>query len=163
MLNKEALNPADVNVLYQAYFEPGNQPPIDLVRDPIFIDILVNSLFNVNAKLNNEFKPKYVFLLAYASSVCETVKNGLRVQTKIDLDFLRERINELLTILHASDELLPNLPHLLRLIKQPCLARCALHFVETTILKDDFLAEPQTSHLIIIDQIVVLHSNLRHM
>jgi negative elongation factor C/D len=137
---------------------------VELVRDNVFLDILINALFHVNAtKLNNEYLPKYVYLLAYASSVCETVKNGLRVQTKIDLDFVRERINELLNLLHGSDELLPNLPQLLRLIKHPVLARCALHFVETTILKDDFLAEPQTSHLIIIDQIVVQHQNLRHV
>lgn len=69
----------------------------------MFIDILINSLFNVNSpKLNSEYRPKYVYLLAYASSVCETVKNGLRVQTKMNLDFVRDRIVEALLILQGK-------------------------------------------------------------
>ncbi|KAI6182670.1 Negative elongation factor D [Aphelenchoides bicaudatus] len=163
MLYKQALNPADVNQLYQAYFEPNSSTTSELVRDPVFIDILINSLFNVKAKLNDEYKPKYVFLLAYASTVCESIKGGFRVQTKMNLDFVRERILELLNILHCSDDLLPQLQQLLRLIKHPVLARCTLHFIETTILKDDFLAEPQQSHLILVDQIVIHHPNLRHV
>jgi hypothetical protein len=81
----------------------------------------------------------------------------------MNLDFVRDRLLELLNILHCSDDLLPQLSQLLRLIKQPVLARCTLHFIETTILKEEFLAEPQQSHLILIDQIVVNHPNLRHV
>ncbi|KAI6225904.1 Negative elongation factor D [Aphelenchoides besseyi] len=161
MISKQSLNPADVNQLYQAFIDP-NPPPVELIRDPLFIDILINSLFNATApKMNLDYKPKYIYLLAYASCVGETVKSGSRVQTKAELDGTRERITNLLNILHSSDDPLHHLAQIIQYAKTPVLARGTLHFVKSTILREDFLAEPQLSHLILIDQIVNLHPNLR--
>ncbi|KAI6203190.1 Negative elongation factor D [Aphelenchoides besseyi] len=104
---------------------------------------------------------QYIYLLAYASCVGETVKSGSRVQTKAELDGTRERITNLLNILHSSDDPLHHLAQIIQYAKTPVLARGTLHFVKSTILREDFLAEPQLSHLILIDQIVNLHPNLR--
>lgn len=70
MLSKNTLNPADITVLYRNY--SGNDPaPIDLIRTPQFLELLVDSLFKPGVKLNPDHKPKYMYLLAYAASVCE--------------------------------------------------------------------------------------------
>uniref|UniRef100_A0A8D8I5J4 Negative elongation factor D n=1 Tax=Culex pipiens TaxID=7175 RepID=A0A8D8I5J4_CULPI len=71
MLTRNALNPADITVLYRNYSSP-EPPPIDLIRNPQFLDLLVDSLFKVGVKINQEHKAKYIYLLAYAASVCET-------------------------------------------------------------------------------------------
>lgn len=96
MLSRNALNPADISVLYRNY-SALDPPPIDLIRTPQFLgkfqnsleisnnnyrqflkcsfvisELLVDALFKPGVKLNVEHRPKYVFLLAYAASVCET-------------------------------------------------------------------------------------------
>lgn len=71
MLSRNTLNPADINVLYRNYSSTV-PPPIDLIRNPQFLELLVDSLFKSGVKINQEHKSKYIFLLAYASSVCET-------------------------------------------------------------------------------------------
>lgn len=44
-------------------------------------ELLVDALFKPGVKLNPEHKPKYVYLLAYTASVCET--SGKKGQKKI--------------------------------------------------------------------------------
>lgn len=75
MLSRNTLNPADINVLYRNYSSTV-PPPIDLIRNPQFLELLVDSLFKSGVKINQEHKSKYIFLLAYASSVCETHQKG---------------------------------------------------------------------------------------
>lgn len=78
MLSRNTLNPADINVLFRNYSSTV-PPPIDLIRNPQFLELLVDSLFKSGVKINQEHKSKYIYLLAYASSVCEThqkSKNG---------------------------------------------------------------------------------------
>lgn len=70
MLSKNTLNPADISVLYRNYNGP-DPPPIDLIRTPQFLELLVDSLFKAGVKLNPDHKPKYIHLLAYAASVVE--------------------------------------------------------------------------------------------
>jgi negative elongation factor C/D len=45
MLTRNCLNPADINVLYRCYSSNSPPPPIDLIRNPQFLDLLVDSLF----------------------------------------------------------------------------------------------------------------------
>lgn len=98
MLSRNTLNPADITVLFRNYSN-SDPPPIDLIRTPQFLgntcfislhtyckltlvvsefcfkfsELLVDALFKPGVKLNPEHKPKYVYLLAYAASVCESV------------------------------------------------------------------------------------------
>ncbi|WAR13302.1 NELFD-like protein [Mya arenaria] len=79
MLSKKALNPADITILYKMYSD--NQyppPPVDLIRVPAFLDLLIESLFKTSSRLNQEHKSKYMYLLSYAASVTETYKKGIR-------------------------------------------------------------------------------------
>ena len=79
MLSKDALNPADIVQLHKLY-NSSDPPPVELLRIPQFLELLIDSLFKPGSKLNQEHKSKYIFLLAYASSVCDTysVKKGGR-------------------------------------------------------------------------------------
>ena len=45
---------------------------MELLRIPQFLNLLIEALFRPGSKLNQEHKSKYMFLLAYASSVCDT-------------------------------------------------------------------------------------------
>ncbi|EPB65428.1 hypothetical protein ANCCEY_15509, partial [Ancylostoma ceylanicum] len=55
-------------------------PPISIIRDPIFIELLLDSLFHYQGpKTIPEHRFKYIFLLACAASVSETrSSNGRR-------------------------------------------------------------------------------------
>lgn len=92
MLSKNTLNPADITVLYKNY-STSDPPPIDLIRNPQFLDLLVDSLFNVGVKINPEHKSKYIYLLAYGASVCETpAKEGVQPKRNVVKDELKSTI-----------------------------------------------------------------------
>lgn len=71
MLTRNALNPADINQLYRHY-TALDPPPIELIRNPQFLELLVDSLFKAGVKINPEHKSKYIYLLAYGTSVVDT-------------------------------------------------------------------------------------------
>lgn len=70
MLSRNTLNPADIAVLYRTY-SGLDPPPIDLIRNPQFLELLVDVLFKAGVKINIEHKPKYIYLLAYTASVVD--------------------------------------------------------------------------------------------
>ncbi|VDP08398.1 unnamed protein product [Heligmosomoides polygyrus] len=72
MVSRGELNPADVTIIYDQYILPL-PPPISIIRDPIFIELLLDSLFHYEGpKTIPEHRFKYIFLLACAASVSET-------------------------------------------------------------------------------------------
>ncbi|PSN38077.1 Negative elongation factor D [Blattella germanica] len=93
MLSRNALNPADISVLYRNY-SAADPPPIDLIRTPQFLELLVDSLFKPGVKVNPEHKPKYIYLLAYAASVCESApgKKGQPPRKIVNKDELKATI-----------------------------------------------------------------------
>lgn len=64
-----------------------------------FSELLVDALFKPGVKLNPEHKPKYVYLLAYAASVCETVSKKGQKKT-INKDELKQTMQAIETV-HA--------------------------------------------------------------
>ena len=74
------MNPADIVVLHKLYNQPTDPPPVDLIRIPQFLELLIDALFKKGSKINQEHKSKYIYLLAYASSVCDNwnFKRGTR-------------------------------------------------------------------------------------
>lgn len=92
MLSRNTLNPADITVLYRNY-TATDPPPIDLIRNPQFLDLLVDSLFKAGVKINPEHKSKYIYLLAYAASVCETIgKKSQQPKRSLNKDELKPTI-----------------------------------------------------------------------
>lgn len=139
MLSRNTLNPADITVLFRNY-STIDPPPIDLLRTPqflgaikclqilnlyltlLFLELLIDSLFKSGVKLNPEHKPKYVYLLAFAASVCEVqAKKGQK--RSLNKDELKPTINAIETVHNicnvnkGSSELMAELVHLYDCLK----------------------------------------------
>lgn len=152
MLSRNTLNPADITVLFRN-FSASEPPPIELLRNPQFlgmliicnsnsnnknfiiivfsikindetlhiIELLVDALFKPGVKINPEHKSKYIYLLAYAASVCETTKKGNT--RKINKDELKttiqaiEKVHNICNINKGSTELIAELHTLYQCIR----------------------------------------------
>ncbi|CAK5053064.1 unnamed protein product [Meloidogyne enterolobii] len=174
----KGLNPADITQLYQvlslnlkfkisfqAYSNP-NPPPVVLIRDPFFTEMLIDGLFSaVGAKIHLEHRPKYIFLLSYSSCVIETINSeGIlpkRKQNKLELNSTREKMQQLVDTLYSYEDLLLSLEQLLELIKLPVLSAAILHYLRTFLIREDgVLTEPIPLHYVLIDKIAEKHFNL---
>ncbi|KAL4235100.1 hypothetical protein ACF0H5_006738 [Mactra antiquata] len=165
MLSKKALNPADITVLYKMYSD--NQyppPPVDLIRVPAFLDLLIESLFKMNTRLNPEHKSKYIYLLSYAASVTEVYKKGVRKQIeKKELKPTTQALEKVQTLCAQNknaSELLVDVSTLFQCIKFPVIAIGVLAWVDE-ILSDKSYFKLNTDHtplhLVLVDEIVTNH------
>ncbi|XP_063704587.1 negative elongation factor D [Culicoides brevitarsis] len=168
MLSRNNLNPADINVLYRHY-SSSEPPPIDLIRNPQFLNLLVDSLFKTGVKLNPEHKSKYIYLLAYAASVCETQpKNGQQKKT-LNKDELKttigaiEKVHAICNVNKGSSELIVDLCTLYQCIKYPVVAVGVIRWVENTVTEPSYFKLCTDScpvHLVILDEVATLHTSL---
>ncbi|KAL5012912.1 hypothetical protein ScPMuIL_011463 [Solemya velum] len=163
MLSRAALNPADISVLYKMYLEM-NPPPVELIRVPAFLDLLVESLFKPGFKINPEHKSKYVYVLSYAASVTEIYKKSVR--KNINKDELKptvqalEKVQALCGQNKNSSELIADVNTLFLNIKFPVIAYGVLKWVDYTVSDASyFKLNPDTTplHLVLIDEIVTNH------
>jgi negative elongation factor C/D len=140
MLSRNALNPADISVLYRNYNLP-DPPPIDLIRTPQFLgrydsiellgsiliiiisELLVDALFKPGVKLNPEHKPKYIYLLAYTASVSDTCNRKGPAKRQIVKDELKstmqavEKVHTICNLEKGSTELTAELSTLYHCIR----------------------------------------------
>lgn len=164
MLSRNSLNPADISVLYRHY-SSNEPPPIELVRNPQFLDLLVDALFKPGVKLNQEHKPKYIYLLAYASSVCEILlkKNNIRKQNKDELQKTIEAIEKVHSICNVnkgSTELIAELNTIYQSIKYPVVGVGIIRWVECTVTEPSYFklsTEHCPVHLALLDEVVTCH------
>uniref|UniRef100_A0A0N5AIK8 Negative elongation factor D n=1 Tax=Syphacia muris TaxID=451379 RepID=A0A0N5AIK8_9BILA len=160
MMSKQCLNPADITLLYQQYVSQ-NPPPVRLIREPLFVDLLIDSLFSYDGvKVHADHRPKYIFLLAYASCVGEVQVDGVRQQNREELDMTRSGVERLVSVLESAEDLLKELQQLLCNIRIPVVATGLLHYIKGYLLSDDMIGEPEAVHLVLLDQIASTHLNL---
>lgn len=170
MLSRNSLNPADITVLYRHY-SSSEPPPIDLIRNPQLLDLLVDSLFKTGVKLNPEHKSKYIYLLAYAASVCEsTPKNGQQISKKtFNKDELKttiaaiEKVHAICNVNKGSSELIVDLSTMYQCIKYPVVAVGVIRWVENTVTEPSYFKLCTDScpvHLVILDEVATLHTSL---
>lgn len=104
-------------------YSSEDPPPVELIRNPKFLDMLINYFFEPSAKPHPEHKEKYSYLLAYACSVSETysaadVDQCERLSMNRDeLEATRVSIENAFTICHenkASSDLLADLNELIK-------------------------------------------------
>lgn len=166
MLSRDALNPADVTVLHKMYQAP-DPPPVELLREPHFLDLLLDALFRPGSRLNPEHRPKYVYLLAYAGSVYETRRKGVR--KSLNRDELRatqqavEKVHTLCQERRGSSELVPELGALFQSMRYPVVALGVVHWVEHTVSDPSYFklsTEHTPLHLALLDEVVVCHTTL---
>lgn len=170
MLSRNTLNPADITILYRNYSAP-EPPPIDLIRNPQFLDLLVDSLFKVGVKINPEHKSKYIYLLAYAASVCESpVKKGQPKRT-LNKDELKatiqaiEKVHAICNISKGSTELIADFQTLYNCIRFPVVGVGVIRWVELTVTEPSYFKLSTDScppHLAVLDEVATVHSSL-HM
>ncbi|XGW23944.1 hypothetical protein V3C99_005838, partial [Haemonchus contortus] len=161
MVSKGELNPADVTIIYDQYILPL-PPPISIIRDPIFIELLLDSLFHFEGpKTLPEHRFKYIFLLACAASVSETRNsNGRRTQSRLELDNCRQCLDDVVSLLENMDDLLTELNELLHAIKMPVVAAGVLYYIQTLLLSEEKTGDPPGAALCLLDHISTLHPNL---
>ncbi|XP_055682586.1 negative elongation factor D [Lutzomyia longipalpis] len=169
MLSRNTLNPADINVLYRNY-SVVDPPPIDLIRNPQFLDLLVDSLFKAGVKINPEHKSKYIYLLAYAASVCETTsKKGGQLKRMINKDELKnttqaiEKVHAICNVNKGSTELIADLQVLYNCIRYPVVGVGVIRWVENTVTEPSYFKLSTDScppHLALLDEVATVHSSL---
>lgn len=166
MLSRSALNPADITVLFKMY-STQDPPPVDLLRNPHFLDLLVDSLFKPGVKLNPEHKPKYSFLLAYAASVHETHKKGVRkTLNKEELYPTSQAIDKVHNICNESKgsaELIAEVATLYHCIRLPVVAIGVIRWVDCVVSDASYFklsTEHTPLHLALLDEVSTCHSTL---
>lgn len=85
-----------------------------------FAELLVDALFKSGSKLNPEHKSKYMYLLAYAASVCETRPPGGARPVKDELKATMQAIEKVHAVCcssASSSELVAELPTLYHCIR----------------------------------------------
>lgn len=126
-------------------------------------------------KLNPEHKPKYIYLLAYAASVCETVQTtgkkttGANKNKTINKDELKytsqaiETVHNVCNVNKGSSELLAELCTLYQSMKYPVVSVGIVRWVECTVIEPSYFKlniEHCPIHLALLDEVVTCHSLL---
>uniref|UniRef100_UPI00358E69DC negative elongation factor C/D n=1 Tax=Myxine glutinosa TaxID=7769 RepID=UPI00358E69DC len=164
MLSKAALNPADITTLYKM-FTSLDPPPVELVRVPAFLDLFMHTLFKPGAKVNPDHKHKYIYILAYTTSVVETWRKNKR--TNINKDELKTTSKAIETA-HVlccnenkgSSELLAELATLYQCLRFPVVAVGVLRWVDWTVSEPSYFklqTDHTPVHLALLDEISTCH------
>lgn len=173
MLAKNQLNPADITILHKIY-SSNDPPPVDLLRIPQLLDLLLDALFKPGSRIHPEHKPKYIFLLAFASSVYETPlgrKGSASKKSNVIRDELKQTISaiERVSVIctekkMGSNELLAELNTLYNCIKiSPVVSLGIVQWVKYTVMEKNYfqLATEHTPlHLALLDEVSASHSTL---
>jgi negative elongation factor C/D len=114
---------SEINVLKKKLYKlysSEDPPPLYLIRNSRFLDMLISYFFEPTSKPNPEHKEKYSYLLAAASSVSETFDEDGQQRVSLDkneLEHTRTLIDNAFTICHenkGSSDLLADLNELFR-------------------------------------------------
>ena len=142
MLSRNTLNPADIVTLHRLY-NSQEPPPVDLIRIPQFLHLLIDVLFKPGSKVNQEHKLKYIYLLAYAASVCDTwsLKRGNRKSLNKDevkgTTQALEKVHGICSNGKGSLELIAELTSLYQCIKFPVVSVGLIRYIDNKGLKNN--------------------------
>lgn len=167
MLTRNALNPADITLLYKLYSSPEPPPP-DLLRIPQFLELLIDALFKPGSKVNPEHKIKYFYLLAYTASVYEIPKKGKKPGQicKDDLKQTQTAIEKVHNIClggRSAMELIAEIQTLYSCLRFPVVSVGVVRWVECVVKEPSFFklcTESTPTQLALLDEIVTLHPQL---
>lgn len=166
MLSKNYLNPADMTTLNREY-QSSEPPSVSFIRIPLFIELMLDSLFKPGSRVNPEHRPKYIYLLSYAVSVVEqTGRGGRKSVNKDHLEYTSSALDKVATICQekkGSIELLCEVNTLYQYIKIPVVAMGILRWVKYTVSEPSYfqLSTDHTPiHLALLDEISIHHNTL---
>jgi len=164
VLEKKTLNPGDVTVLYKAYTSP--QPPsVDLLRIPLFLDLLIRILFKPGSSINPEHQAKYTFLLGYATSVWETVEDGESMTDTSELNMTVQAIERVHSVCvkdvgAASLQTTAEVGLLYQCIRHPVVAMGLMTWVEECLSEKNYpivITEPTPLQIVLLDEVSSCH------
>ncbi len=170
MLSRNTLNPADIVVLHRLYSHP-DPPPVDLIRIPQFLELLIDALFRPSSKVNQEHKSKYIYLLAYASSVCDSWNYRRGTRKSLSRDELKgttqaaEKVHSILTSSRGSTELVAELNTLYQCIRFPVVSVGIIRWVECVVSEPSFFSlstDYCPVQLALLDEVVTCHPLLHN-
>ncbi len=170
MLSRNTLNPADIVVLHKLYNQP-DPPPVDLIRIPQFLELLIDALFKPSSRINQEHKSKYIFLLAYASSVCDSWNYRRGTRKLLTRDELKgttqaaEKVHSILTASRGSTELVAELGTLYQCIRFPVVSVGIIRWVEQVVSEPSFFSlstDYCPVQLALLDEVVTCHPLLHN-
>lgn len=166
MLSRNYLNPADMTILYKEY-QSQDPPPVSLIRVPLFLDLILDSLFKPGSRINPEHRPKYIYLLSYAVSIVEQMKKGSkRLVNKEHLGYTSSALDKVANIClekKGSLELLCEVNTLYQYIKIPVVAMGILVWVRYTVSEPSYFkltTDHTPIHLALLDEISIHHNTL---
>lgn len=166
MLSRNSLNPADIVQLHKLYISTSDPPPVDLIRIPQFLELLIDALFKPGSKINQEHKSKYIYLLAYASSVCDNWNFKRGTRKSLNKEELKgttqavEKVHSICSISKGSTELIAELGTLYQCIRFPVVSVGVIRWVECEVSDPMFFSlstEYCPVHLALIDEVVTCH------
>jgi len=171
MLSKDSLNPADIVQLHKLY-SSQDPPPVELIRIPQFLNLLVESLFKPGSKINQEHKSKYIYLLAYASSVCDTysVRKGSN-RRNINKEEVKgttqalEKVHAIIGSCKGSMDLLAELDTLYKCCKFAVVSVGVIRWVQTIVSQHNYFSlnsDYCPIHLALLDEVVSNHPLLHN-
>lgn len=150
------------NEIFFQQYVLSNPPPVELIREHFFVDMLTDSLFAYEGvKVHTDHRPKYVYLLAYASCVGEQKTATGRVQNRQELNMTRDTIERIVSLLEQTDDLIKEVKSLLHAIRLPVIAAGLLYYLRGNLLSDELISDPEPVHFVLLDQIATTHSNLQ--
>ncbi|CAL4099727.1 unnamed protein product, partial [Meganyctiphanes norvegica] len=165
MLSRNALNPADITVLFKLYSSPDNPPIVDLIRIPQLLELLIDTLFKPGSKVNPEHKNKYIFLLAYSAAVYETPKKGNRAR-QVNRDDLKptqqaiEKVHNICQGGKSAMELIAEISTLYQCIRFPVVSVGLVRWIECVVNEPSYFklcTESTPTHLALLDEVVSIH------
>ena len=166
MLSRNSLNPADIVQLHKLYTSTSDPPPVDLIRIPQFLELLIDALFKPGSKINQEHKSKYIYLLAYASSVCDNWNFKRGTRKSLNKEELKgttqavEKVHSICSASKGSTELIAELGTLYQCIRFPVVSVGVIRWVECEVSDPMFFSlstEYCPVHLALIDEVVTCH------
>lgn len=171
MLSKDSLNPADIVQLHKLY-SSTDPPPVELIRIPQFLNLLVEALFKPGSKINQEHKSKYIYLLAYASSVSDTytVRKGAN-RRSINKDEVKgtmqalEKVHAIIMSCKGSMDLLAELDTLYKCCKFAVVSVGVIRWVQTVVSQHNYFSlnsDYCPIHLALLDEVVSNHPLLHN-
>eukprot|EP00794_Sanderia_malayensis_P005728 gene5728-6428_t len=164
MLSRKQLNPGDMTMLYKAYTS-ADPPPVELLRIPLFLELMVDSLFKPESNINPDHKSKYTYILGYSASVYENWRNGERVSIfKDELKGTAQAVDRVHSVctreIGGTLQLSSELGMLYQCIRYPVVAMGILKWVEQCLSEANYLkvmTDATPLHVVLLDEVSTCH------
>uniref|UniRef100_A0A915KSJ9 Negative elongation factor D n=1 Tax=Romanomermis culicivorax TaxID=13658 RepID=A0A915KSJ9_ROMCU len=155
MLSRHSLNPADISLLYN-YYNGSDPPAVEIIRDTIFLDMLVDALFKPKAKLHQDHKSN--FIIPNQVQIRKLVSNKDEIK---NVQQSIEKAQDILSECGPSGNLtLVDLQTIFQSLRYPVVGAGVLHWVRHILTDDDYFKshpEPLPANLTLVDEIATLH------